>query len=199
MDFLRTFNLPTSIDDLPPMLPNPREIAWESSCGRLWIQTDNQQVEQIFAGRSCLESDYFRPLGTRIARYLFNLLEKGWRPIADISDLVLWDARNFNTTADHAANCALDLGQPWERSNRENIELSIEVKANIRLCFDGARRGGGQASAGIAIFAYLPRGGTILLYRAGCIFGSLSSAFLSEMMALEWCLSRITDIMEVMK
>ena len=44
--------LATTVDDIPPLLSSPKAKCWDSETNRLWIQTDNQQVEQIFAGRS---------------------------------------------------------------------------------------------------------------------------------------------------
>ena len=43
--FLKTHKLPTTIEDIPPMLPNLREEQWDSQAGRLWVQTDNQQLD----------------------------------------------------------------------------------------------------------------------------------------------------------
>ena len=58
---------------------------------------------------------------------------------------------------------------------------------NYRACFDGARRGGGESAAGVAIFAYHINGRRALLYRGGKPLDNLGSAFVAEALALEWC------------
>jgi hypothetical protein len=63
------------------------------------------------------------------------------------------------------------------------------TNANYRLCFDGARRGSGKASAGIALLAYYEGGERELLMRAGKRLGDLQSAFLAEALAVEWALN----------
>ena len=54
-------------------------------------------------------------------RRLVGLLSQGWKPIAYIADLVIWDCRELNTYADHAASVALDLESDWERINQDSI------------------------------------------------------------------------------
>ena len=96
------------------MLPNQKDESWETHGKRLWIQTDNRQIKEVFGGRSALDCPNMRPLCIRIARSLEKLLTLGWKPIEDISDFITWDGRDYNTYADHAAKVALDLDQNWE-------------------------------------------------------------------------------------
>ena len=65
---------------------------------------------------------------------------------------------------------------------------------NIRRSVDGARRGDGSSSGGLAIVAFLESGEEILLCRAGCKFGSLRSAFEAELLALEWGMTFFTNL-----
>ena len=44
---------------------------------------------------------------------------------------------------------------------------------------------------GMAILAYYPDGRKMVLSRAGTIFDKLHSAFVAEILALEWCLCQI--------
>ena len=53
---------------------------------------------------------------------------------------------------------------------------------------DGARRGGGHASGGMAVIAYTASGEPIYLLCAGIVFGCLDSAFSAEVLAMEWAL-----------
>ena len=48
-------------------------------------------------------------------------------------------------------------------------------------------RGDGSASGGLALFAYTD-GKEILIAKAGKLYGQLRSAFLAELLSLEWCL-----------
>ena len=51
---------------------------------------------------------------------------------------------------------------------------------------DRQTRGDGTSAAGMAIWAYTPDHGRVILVRAGRCLHSLRSAFVSEIMALEW-------------
>ena len=88
-----------STDDLPYLLTNPKESNWASPHSRIWIQTDNQQIVEISAGRSVLSNDSRRPVGVQISRSLFRFLKRGWKPRSDISDLTEWDPREIYTIA----------------------------------------------------------------------------------------------------
>ena len=125
-----------------------------------------------------------------------QLVQNGWRPLKSTSDLILWDPREFNTYADHAANVALDLQSDWEDLQQDALKEARARKANFRLSVDGARRGNSQSAAGIALIAYYPGGRRELVYRAGRCLGELSSAFLAEALAMEWGLQFFTIIMK---
>ena len=64
---------------------------------------------------------------------------------------------------------------------------------NFRLCVDGALRGNGSAAAGMALLAYTAEGESIVLQRGGLLLENVSSAFLSEMLVLEWALTYFRD------
>eukprot|EP00973_Karenia_brevis_P013308 1807673-Karenia_brevis.AAC.1 len=101
-----TVKLPCSPDEL--LRENPREHQWASFGRRLWLQTDNQQIEQVFAGLSVLDVPSMRPLCIRISRLLRKLSLQGFRPRTDIQNYIEWDRRELNALADNAANIALD-------------------------------------------------------------------------------------------
>jgi len=192
--FLRTYRMRTDIDDVPILLPHPRECQWQSATGRIWIQTDNQQVARIFSGRSTLEAEHYRPLCVRIARILYSIINSGMRGMTDISDLILWDGREYNTVADHAANMALDTQTSWERLDVEFLKVALEEAANLRLCIDGACRAQKDGAVGMALFAYSRNGGCRLVYRAGKPLGDTRSAFLAELLALEFGLQTFVSL-----
>ena len=116
--------------------------------------------------------------------------------MTNISDLVQWDAREYNTYADHAANVALDKGVDWKQIDEEALKEAKASNASYRLSVDGALRGSRRASGGMALFAYYPSGRRVLILRAGVILGELRSAFLAEALSLEWCLKEFTILME---
>ena len=188
-----TQRLPTSIADVPHVCLNPRSMKWGSTTGRLWIQTDNQQVEQVLAGYSHMSTDHLRPLFVRISRSLMQLLESR-SPRLGTSHFIEWDPRRYNSLADHAANVALDLQQDWARSDLEAIGNAKRAKYNLRLSVDGAKRGDGSSAGGLAIAAFLESGEEILLCRAGCMLGTLQSAFEAELLALEWGMTFFTNL-----
>ena len=146
-------------------------------------------MEQLFAGRSKLEDDNFRPPCIRIARSLHSMLQGEFRPRADTADFIEWGWRELNTYADFAANIALDLGTEWEKKDEKGIGRAKSERANFRLCADGGCRKSGQASAGIAFFSYLHGERTLLLI-AGQPLGMLANSFAAELLAMEWCLQR---------
>ena len=68
--FLKTHNLPTTIEDIPPLLPNSREDQWDAQSGRPRVQRNNQQLERLMGGRAKLQDESERSLLVRIARKL---------------------------------------------------------------------------------------------------------------------------------
>ena len=188
-----TVKLPTSIDDIPYATVNPKGANWGTGCTRIWLQTDNQQVAEIFAGRSLYDDAYFRPVCVRIARALDQWLRGGRRPRVDTAPFVEWDPRCYNALADHAANVVLDGAGDWRRGDPDLIDVARSGGYYLRVSFDGARRGDGICAAGVAIAAYRPDGSEVhLVYRGGKYLGSLSSAFAAELLALEHAIDTIT-------
>ena len=53
--------MPTTIDDAPPWLPNPREQNWDSIGQTLWVQTDDQLLAAPFAGDALLQRGVVAP------------------------------------------------------------------------------------------------------------------------------------------
>ena len=105
-----------------------------------------------------------------------------------------WDPRDFNTTADHAANHALDTGTDWTDNLGQQPEEQVKVGAHLRLCVDGALRGGKYAAAGVALYMYRPGEGRVLVYRAGRCLQCVHSAFVAELLALELGLQFLTHV-----
>ena len=103
---------------------------------------------------------------------------------------VEWDGRELNSVADHAANVALDLRRDWQHDAGHKVVSKASY--NWRLCIDGARRGSGDSSAGLALFAYSASGEEQLVHRAGKQLGQLDSAFVAEMLSLEWGLDHLS-------
>ena len=85
----------------------------------------------------------------------------------------------------------------WERCSQDALCEARTRKANLRLCLDGARRGNGQAAAGITLLAYYPCGRRDLIYRSGRLLGTLSSAFASEMLALDVAIQALLFLMDL--
>jgi hypothetical protein len=101
-----SINIPGTV---PRLLDNPREKSWASCSRRLWIQTDNQEIERAFSGQSYIKGSFLRPLCVRIARALLRIAEAHFLPRTDISSFVEWDPRELNTLADDAAIVALNM------------------------------------------------------------------------------------------
>ena len=92
-----TLKLPTTIDNLPPIISNFREHSWATVYKRKWIRTDNMQVSEVFADLSCLENDFLRLLCVRISCYLLALVQSAWKPLTNTHDFILWDRKELNT------------------------------------------------------------------------------------------------------
>ena len=115
-------------------------------------------------------------------------------PRLDSGHFIEWDPREYNSLADHAANMALDSDQEWSRYDLDAIRELNPDSCNFRLSVDGAKRGDGSSSGGLAITAFLTSGAEILICRAGCKFGILRSAFEAELLALEWGIIFFTNL-----
>ena len=188
-----TVKLPAQLTDTVPLRPNQRASRWGNSSSRVWIQTDNQTLEQIFNGRASFDASHLRPVCVRISRHFLRLLSLGRKPRLDECPFIEWDPRSFNSVADHAANVALDLQRIWSSISADKAQKAFAETANLRLCVDGARRGDGASSAGVALFAYSCSGEEVLLGRAGKCFGYLTTSFLSELQAVESALQILMD------
>ena len=174
-----------AIDEVPPLLHNEKELRWNAGSRRVWIQTDNQLLDHVFCGRAVFDAPEARPLFVRISRRLHELLHIGFLPRMNTVPFVEWDVRELNTVADHAANAALDADSDWERTDPDAVAQARSSGQNLRVCVDGALRGGRAAAGGLAIYAYP---GKVLLCRAGKRLGTMGSSFLVEALALEWAL-----------
>ena len=67
--------------------------------------------------------------------------------------------------ADHAANAALDCAVDWQRVDHDGLKAAKLLQPNWRVCFDGALRGNGCASAGMVVMAYCSTGECKIVYR----------------------------------
>ena len=183
--FMHTIKLPTNPEEMLALLPNAREDRWDSASGRIWM---------LLGGRAKLNDESLRPLFVRIARSIHIFLDKGLRPRQDVADFIEWDPRELNAVADHCANVALDMEGDWADSNEETLKYVLRQGANLKVSFDGARRGSGRASAGLAIYVYIPGRARTLVHRARRCLGILSSSFLAEAIALEWALDVVHNL-----
>ena len=103
--------------------------------------------------------------------------------------VVEWDSRKFNSSADHAANVALDSKGDFHVGSLDALAAALPRNACVRLSVDGAKRGDGSSAGGMAIMVYGDDGTPQLMYRAGRIFDTQTSAFVAELLALEWAFS----------
>ena len=150
---------PTDADVLPPCLPLDKELVWNGGSWRLWIQTDNQLLSQVFSGKAVNDSAAMRPLFVRIGRRFRQLLHGRFLPRTNVVPFIEWDERKFNSLADHCANVALDTRSDWQRQNADAISRAKDRLNNIRLSFDGALRGDGRGAGGVVIWSYAAGGG----------------------------------------
>ena len=120
------------------------------------------------------------------------------RPVEAHADLVIWTPREYNTVADHAANCAMDLETSWSRSDNTLLAQALLSGSSLRLSVDGGRRSATHAAIGLALFAVDVENGGVakytLLARRGKILTSVSSSFLAEAVALEWGLQYLIEL-----
>ena len=190
--------IPVSIDAPPTCVPHDLDRRWQSDRGRLWVQVDCRSVAELCNGRAYLAKPELRPLFTRIGRALFSLYTYGLRPLGAKEDLVIWTPREYNTVADHAVNCALDLETSWSRSDNDLLAQAMLSGRSLRLSVDGGKRSATQAAIGLALFSVeIVTGGVAkytLLARSGKLLSGVSSAFLAEAMALEWGLQYMVEL-----
>ena len=128
-----TYKLPTNIDDISPVLANPKARQWSAPTGRIWVQVDNQQLANALEGKSFLDAGPLRPVFIRIARGLLSFLRAGFRPRLETTFFVEWEPREFNAVADHAANVTLDEGKNWTVENTDAMQLVWRLPHNLRL------------------------------------------------------------------
>ena len=155
------------------------------------MMRNNQQVQELFAGRPFCTVEAVLPICVRIARRSHWLLNNGWLPRLDAVPIVEWDPRRYNSIADHCANIALDLGHDWNDDTGQGVATDAEDAPRIRLCVDGALRQQTVAAAGIVVYSYSSSLDRVLLRRAGRYLGPLRSSFEAELISLEWGLDAV--------
>lgn len=114
---------------------------------------------------------------------------------SSISPLVEWDPREYNSLTDHAANVALDIKEDWSRADWEKMGSAKRKHAYLRLCVHDALRGDGSSAAGLALLPCATDGSEVLLCRAGRVMARLGSAFVAELLALEWGVHVLTTFL----
>ena len=152
-------------------------------------------MEELFSGRSVLTEADYRPVCVRVAWQLYKFVQLGKKPRRNTTGFVEWDERKFKSIADHAVNIALDSNQNWVRKNSRGLQQAIRYNWNLHLCVDGARRGTGQSSGGLAIIVHGREGQRKILARAGHLWGYLPSAVAAELLTLEWAMNLLMDEM----
>ena len=130
---------------------------------------------------------------------MHRLAQRGWRPIADELDMLIWLPREYHTAADLAANITMDASASWEEVDTARLKSAILRRSSLRICIDGGRRSENAAALGIAVYSYCMTAGVAeytLLARGGQYLTCAASAFVTEILALEMglqCLHKMLD------
>ena len=126
-----------SIDEhLLPALPrHPFDRKWQSTCRRIWMQTDCRAIAELASGRAVRDRCEMRLVFQRISRYLLRLHQLGWSPLQDVDDFVQLSPRMFNCIAD-----CLAVAMNAERDPQVIDQEAFQNIANVRLCVDGGDR-----------------------------------------------------------
>ena len=125
-----------------------------------------------------------------MARKILILHNHGFRPISVSEDFVIWSPREFNSVADHAVNATMD--QSWGRGRTSDLKKAIQEKVFLRVCIDGGRRSSSLGALGFAMYAMSSQADAStkcrLVLRGGKLLVEVASAFLAEVLAIEWTL-----------
>ena len=175
----------------PAEPPTENELCIHSSCrplahGSVHFVVDCLSVKNIMCGLTSLRRSSCRPIYTRMAKGLAEILPSMDLGQDVLSDPVVWVRRENNKLADTFCNYTMDLGRSWQQQwPQESCNM-----ANCSIvCFsDGGSRSRCCAASAWALALGAKHSGnwTFKLVCAGGVFhGTYVDAFEAETIALE--------------
>eukprot|EP00973_Karenia_brevis_P078813 10938530-Karenia_brevis.AAC.1 len=94
----------------------------------------------------------------------------------------------------------MDSMTSWERYDSEKLEATFKSNCNLRVCVDGGFRSRDLAAAGFVIYGARERRcgeyAYEMVYRTGLLVIGAQSAFVTEALALEMALTKVSKFLE---
>ena len=133
-----------------------------------------------------------------MGRCFERLLSHLYLPRTDVSDLVQWRPRAYNSAADFLCNWAMDNRRGCSEVRMEQLSSALEKGTNLQLYTDGGFRSGMLASTGWALYACevdaIERPSLTLVVCGSSVLSCCRSSFEAEVLALDVAMARLLEL-----
>jgi hypothetical protein len=182
---------------LPALLA--RDKLWTRGINRPQLEfvVDNQTLANIANGTARVTNPYYRAPLDRIRAGIGHLYGAHFEYKSAFLDPVDWRPREFNTAADHVANCVLAEGANVDTLREEEFAMHLQQSTAIQVFSDGGFVSGTGAAA-FVIVAVTDAGEEFqceLIGARGVLVKDARSAFHMEVLALELAIEFALNIM----
>jgi len=170
-----------------------RDGLWTRGVARTQLEfvVDNQKLANIANGLAAVANQFYQAPLDRIRAGLRQLFHAQFEYKATFLDPVDWRPREFNTAADHVANCVLAGQADVNALQDEDVCRCAQTATAIQVFSDGGYVHGLGAAA-IVIVAVREEGGQFhheIVGARGVLVKPARSAFQMEVMALDMAIA----------
>ena len=116
-----------------------RDTLWTKGLPRPQLEfvVDNQAVAEIANGTGRITNDRYKAPLSRIQTRLRELYSRRFEYKAGFLDPVDWRPREFNSAADHAANCVIVSGTDIDTTDQQIVRACLDKGIAMQIFYDG--------------------------------------------------------------
>ena len=154
---------------------------------QLELVVDNQTLANLANGEASVSNEYYRAPLDRIRMRLLYLFQHVFDYKADFLDPVDWRPREFNATADHAANCILQDSSDVDTRSQSGLLDTLNDAVAVQIFSDGGYANN-EGAAAFVLTSVHDRGNhfeTVIIGARGILMKNARSAFHAEVTALD--------------
>ena len=166
-----------------------RDKIWSRALPRLQLEivVDNQTLADVANGISGVTNDFYKQPFDRIRGRLLRLYEFEFDYKASFLEPVDWRPREYNTAADHVANCVLDKGADICTLSKQQALCIMKNSIGLQVFCDGGYVQG-KGAATFVVCAVIDHDGVFkdkIIGAEGYFMSNAHSAFHAEVTALD--------------
>ena len=185
-----------SIASVPMPIFLKRDQIWKLGLlkPQLELVVDNQTLAAIANGVASVTNEFYRAPLDRIRQRLYLLYHRHFDYKGGFLDPIDWRPREYNTAADHVANCVLAHRIDYDTLRMEDLQASIPHCIGLQVFTDGGYVNGLGAAAAVFNVVSASNGmfHSSLMGVCGQYMSSAQSAFHAEVTALDLALDALS-------